>query len=107
MGGGCVVPQGSTISAPKRAEFGPAKRKYKKIHYLKGVCLPLPLESAKKKIVNRRVQVSIRLANGARLSNVAIKESQDYKRAEGPSSDEHRPQPQHIERFNQATYSSM
>ena len=38
VGGGCVVPQGSTISAPKRAEFGPAKRKYKKFHYLgKGV----------------------------------------------------------------------
>ena len=45
----------------------------------------------RKKNVNRRVQVSIRLSTVARLSNVAIKESQDYKRAEGPSSERRAP----------------
>ena len=39
-------------------------------------------------------------------ASLDYKESQDYKRAEGPSRDEHRPQPQHIASFNQATYSS-
>ena len=40
------------------------------------------------------------------LSFRLFKESRDYKRAEGPSRDEHRHQPQHIASFNQATYSN-